>query len=326
MINLSGKFIGNVSSSERVADCFLYSFNVFLHMDNSWNFRLMKKLLLFFFFSLAALQLTAQRKLVAPEIGIVQNIENDSLLHSFGFRYLVESAQKLLSPRNVSDEQFLLRLSTRKKSKVPLYACNLFIPGDLKVVGPKVDEQAVLVYVEIVFKRAKEAGLKMLIWGSGGSRGIPAGFDRNKAQEQFISIAKKIARVAAKYKILLAFESLNKTECNFINTIPEALVISKAVGHKNFRLCIDIYHMLKEGELPNAVRGTKNYVVYCEVAEKDGRTPPGVQGDDLIPYFVALKNENYKGKIIIECRWHDLATQGVASFIELRRQVDEAYK
>jgi sugar phosphate isomerase/epimerase len=267
-----------------------------------------------------------QTKIHSPEIGIVQNIENDSLLHSFGYRSVIESTPKILSPRNVSDQQFKDQLQTIKNLRVPLFACNLFIPGDLKVVGPTVNEQAVLEYVEIVLQRAQEANLKMIIWGSGGSRGVPEGFDRTKAKEQFISIAKKIAAIAEKHTITLALENLNRTECNFINSVSEALEIVKAVDHKNFRLCIDLYHMAKEGELPHVIGGTKKYVVYCEVAEKENRTPPGVHGDDFTPYFSELKKINYEGKIVIECRWEKIETQGGSAYQSLRKQLVQVFK
>jgi sugar phosphate isomerase/epimerase len=273
----------------------------------------------------AATLLQAQRKITAPEIGVVENMENDSLLQASGYRYLVESTAKILSPRNVSAEQSQANLTAIKKLRIPLFACNLFIPGDLKVVGPNANEARVLSYVETVLQRARKAGIKMIIWGSGGSRGIPEGFDPGKATAQFISIGKKIAALAAKYNIVVALENLNSTEANFINTVREALEIVQAIDHKNLRLCIDIYHMLKEGESPDVIAGTKGYVVYCEVAEKERRTPPGVEGDDFTPYFTALKNIGYSGKIVLECRWENLSAQGANAYQELRRQVDEAY-
>jgi sugar phosphate isomerase/epimerase len=286
----------------------------------------MTKIYLLCLFVLAACQGLSQKKIITPEIGTVQNIENDSLLQLAGFSCLVESSSKLLSPRNVTDEQFLANVQRIKKLRVPLYACNLFIPGDLKVVGPKVDEKAILAYVEVVLQRAKAADIKLITWGSGGSRGVPEGFDRAKAKEQFIYMAKKVAAVAAKYDVILALENLNKTECNFINALTEALDIVKAVDHKNFRLCVDIYHMLKDGDSPASIKGTKKYAVYCEVAEKEGRTPPGVHGDDFTPYFAALKQEGYNGKIVIECRWENLEKQGATAYQVLRKQIDAAYK
>ena len=286
----------------------------------------MTKIYLFCLFILAAFSGISQKKIITPEIGTVQNIENDSLLQRAGFRCLVESSSKLLSPRNVTDQQFQNHVQTIKKLRVPLYACNLFIPGDLKVVGPKVDEKAILAYVEVVLQRAKAADIKLITWGSGGSRRVPEGFDRAIAKEQFIYMAKKVAAVAEKYDIMLALENLNKTECNFINALTEALDIVKAVDHKNFRLCVDIYHMLMDGESPASIKGTKKYAVYCEVAEKEGRTPPGVHGDDFTPYFAALKQEGYKGKIVIECRWENLENQGATAYQILRNQIETGYK
>lgn len=212
-----------------------------------------------------------------------------------------------------------------KRLHIPLFACNLFIHGDLKVVGTKIDEEAVLAYVQIVFQRAQAAGIKMIIWGSGGSRGVPEGFDRMKAKEQFISMARKIAMVAAKYDILLALENLNSSECNFITTVEEAVEVVKRVDHKNLRLCVDIYHMLKEGEPAAVIASTKKYLVYCEIAEKEGRTPPGVHEDNFRPYFSELKKIGYGGKIILECRWENLEEQGVMAYQVLRKQIDEVY-
>ena len=281
----------------------------------------MKYLALFCLIALAP-SLHAQQ---IPEIGIVQNIENDSLLHRFGYRYLVESVGKLISPRTVTDEQFQTNVSKIKSLRVPMYAFNIFIPGELKTVGPDVNETAILEYVNNVFQRCQAAGVNKIIWGSGGSRRVPDGFDRNKAKDQFVSIARKIATEASRYNITLALENLNSTETNFITTVSEALDVVKSVDHKNLRLCVDVYHMLKEGESPASILKTKGYVIYCEVAERDGRTPPGVQGDDFRPYFTALKKVGYNDKIMIECRWEDVSKQGGMAFQKLQSQIQDVY-
>ncbi len=284
----------------------------------------MKYLFLLCLLTLPAKFVEAQNAVV-PTIGIVQNIENDSLLQRYGYRYLVESVGKLISPRTVTDEQFQANVLKIKNLRVPMYAFNIFIPGELKIVGPEVNESAVLTYVDKVFQRCKAAGVSRIIWGSGGSRRVPDGFDHAKAKEQFISIAKKIAAKASQYNITLALENLNSTETNFITTVEEALDIVKKVDHKNLRLCVDIYHMLKEGESPSSILKAKGYVIYCEVAEKEGRTPPGVQGDDFRPYFTALKQVGYNDKIMIECRWENVAAQGQIAFQKLQTQIQDVY-
>ncbi len=273
-------------------------------------------------FVLFGLTLPAQS---VPEIGVVQELENDSLLHAAGFQLLVEGTPKLLSPRTVTEEQFQHSLATLRNLRVPLYACNLFLPGDLKVVGPEVNEAAVLGYVDTVLRRAHAAGLTLITWGSSASRRVPEGFDRGRAREQFIDMARRVAEVAARYDILLALENLNRTEANFINSVPEALDIVKAVDHPHFRLCVDIYHMLVDGDPATDITGVGDYAVYCELAEGEGRTPPGVQGVDFRPYLAALRAEGYTGKVVIECRWADLVGQGAAAYGELRRQIEAVY-
>ncbi|THH34604.1 sugar phosphate isomerase/epimerase family protein [Neolewinella litorea] len=275
---------------------------------------------------LLGLSVRAQSSLPAPEIGVVVDMERDSLVKALQFKYMLETTAKVLSPREVSDAEFQERLQQIRELEVPLYGCNIFIPSDLKVVGPNVDEEAVLEYVEVVLRRAQVAGLTLITWGSGGSRRVPEGFDRVTATAQFIYMAKRVAEVAARYDMLLVLENLNSSECNFITSIPEALAVVRAVDHPNFRLCVDIYHMLKDGQPASDIVGTGPYAAYCEIAERDGRTPPGVQGTDFTPYLAAMKAEGYTGKIMIEARWDDLATQGPAAYRTLRDQIDAVYQ
>jgi sugar phosphate isomerase/epimerase len=260
-----------------------------------------------------------------PEIGIAQGLEHDSVLYTSGYRYVVESINKLISPRNVSQEQFIQNLAILRKLRSNVYALNLFIPGDLKLVGPEVNEEAILVYAEQVLIRCQQAGVKMIVWGSGGARRVPDGFDREKANKQFADIAKQIAVKAKAHDVMLALENLNSTETNFITTAAEALAMVKRVDHPNFRLCIDIYHMLKENESPDVIEAASKYVVHCDIAEKLNRTPPGVAKEDFRPYLKALKKIKYTGKIVIEGRWENLATQALPAYQYLQQQIDEVY-
>lgn len=285
----------------------------------------MKTAILATILSLITLSIYAQRKAPLPEIGIVQNLENDSLIRAYGYRYLVESIARLISPKNVTAQQFEENVRKIKKLKKPLYACNIFIPGELKVVGPDVNEAAILAYAEEVFQRCKIAGVNMIIWGSGGSRRLPDGFDREKAKEQFVSVAQKIADLGRRYNMTFALENLNSTETNFITRTEEAFEIVEKVDRKNFGLCVDIYHMLKEGEPASNIEKTAKRLIYCEVAEKENRTPPGVHGEDFRPYLSALKKVGYKGKIVIECRWDDVVKQGQGAFEYLSNQLKEVY-
>jgi sugar phosphate isomerase/epimerase len=261
-----------------------------------------------------------------PEILVVQDMSRDSLMKAAGYKWYVDAISAHFSPRAVKEEAWPAKLKQVKGLSTKVYAVNVFLPGNLKVVGPNVNEKAILAYADTVFRRVEAAGIPMIIWGSGGSRRVPEGFDHETAKTQFVSIAKKLAVQARKYDIQLVLENLNHTETNFINRVSEIIEIAEKVDERNFRICVDIYHMLMEGEGPDIISKTGKYLVHCDIAEKNGRTPPGTNGDDFTPYLVALKAVGYKSKITMECNWKDVNTQIFSGKAELQRQVDAVFK
>jgi sugar phosphate isomerase/epimerase len=268
----------------------------------------------------------AQSQSQKPEIGIADYIANDDIIAEAGLCCQVESIGRLVSPRTVSDEAFKQNLLIFKQLKTPIYAFNIFFPGDLKLVGPEVNETAILDYVEIILKRISQSDTKLIIWGSGGARRLPDGFDKKLAIKQFISIAKKIAKKAENYNITIALENLNSTETNFINTAKEALYVVKKVNHPNLRLNVDIYHMLKENEAPAIIKKTKKYIYHVEIAEKDKRTAPGVVGTDFRPYLAELAKIGYSNKIVIEGNWKHVGDIAKMTKAYLQTQINETFK
>lgn len=261
-----------------------------------------------------------------PDVIVVQDMKRDSIMHAIGYKWFVESIAGHLSPRSVPASRFDEKLKQIKSLSTPIYAVNIFLPGNLKVVGPSVNEQAVVAYADTVFQRCKAAGINMIIWGSGGSRRVPDGFDMAKAREQFVSIAKKVAIRAQQYNIDIVLENLNHTETNFINKVSDIVDIAKKVNEPNFKICVDIYHMLMEDESPDVISTTGKYLVHCDIAEKQGRRPPGTNGDDFRPYLRALKAVGYKGKITLECNWQDVDSELKTGKENLERQIREVFE
>lgn len=249
----------------------------------------------------------------------------DSLLYASGYRYIVENLVKYFSPLTVDDATFDKNLQSFSRTKTKIYALNIFMPGGMKLVGPDVNEEAILSYVRGVFARCNRAGIDLIIWGSGGARRVPDGYDAGKARQQFISIARQVSEVAKEYRIRLALENLNSTETNFINTAADALQVVKEVNHPNFRLCVDIYHMLMENEPPAIIESTKRYLIHCDIAEREGRAAPGVHGQDFVPYLRALNKVKYRKLIVMECRWTNPEDEIVKGRAELIRQINIAY-
>jgi sugar phosphate isomerase/epimerase len=274
------------------------------------------------FFLLAAQQLQAQK---IPKLGMATGLENDSLLYASGFRLIGTSVGSLISP-SLSEEEFAANLKKIKALKCRLYMCNVLFPGSLKIAGPEVDEAKVLSYLEAVLGRARKAGVKHLILGSGGARKLPEGYDREKAKTEFAVLTRKMAIAAKRYRITIILESLNSTETNFINRLSDAADVVRGASHPNFRLNADIYHMLKEGEPPEEIRKAGDVIVYSEIAEKEQRTLPGVVREDFRPYLQALKDIRFKGPIIIEGRVGDIRVDVPQAFHYLTQQLREVYQ
>src|SRR5690606_34003224 len=104
-------------------------------------------------------------------------------------------------------------------------------------------------------------------------------------------------------------------------TFREAYEIAKAIDHPNFRLTVDIFHMLRENEGPEVILEAKEYIYHCDLAEKEERAAPGVYGQDFRPYFRALKEIGYKGKIAIECRWENIESELPVAVKTLKEQL-----
>ena len=256
------------------------------------------------------------------QIGVCTSLANREILAAGGCTYVEEGVRGFLIP-DEPDEKFQARLLELKGSRLPVLACNGFLPGQLKAVGPSPKHEEILIYAEKAFQRASRAGVETIVWGSGESRKIPDGFSRASAEEQFSVLAKKVATLAEPYKVTLALEPLNSGETNFINSVKEGAAVVEAVGHPSFRLLADIYHMLREGETPDALETYGSTLRHCHIAEKDKRTPPGTAGDDFRPFFRVLKKIGYQGGISIECRWESLERQLPADVDFLKKQIAE---
>jgi sugar phosphate isomerase/epimerase len=274
--------------------------------------------LLFLFLSFA----TPERPI--PQLGIVAPLGQDSLIYASGFRVLGESVGRMLSP-SLTEDQFLQNLERIKNAKCKVFLCNIFFPGSIKIAGPEVDENRVLSYADTVFSRAKKAGIRMIILGSGGARRIPEGYDTVRAYADFTRLCRKLAVLAGQYDITIALESLQAAETNFLVSLNSAADIVRTVDHTNFKLNADIFHMMRGNESPQSIVDAADILVYCEIAEKERRSLPGVKGDDFKPWLRALRKAGYKGYIFIEGNTSEPDIEMPIAFKYLTKQLEEVY-
>ncbi|MBQ9819185.1 MAG: sugar phosphate isomerase/epimerase [Bacteroidales bacterium] len=252
-------------------------------------------------------------------IGIC-GLDHASAAVACGLDYLEAGVASFLVPE-MDDEAFAVRRRAADTLGLPIYSANGFFPGDIRVVGPDADLERAVRYSETALRRASEVGMKVLVLGSSRSRQIPEGFSREEAEAQFLALLKGIAPAAEKYGVLVAIEPLQKEESNFINTVREGADLARRAGSPNICVLADLFHMAREKEDPADIVEAADKLVHCHIAECARRTPPGVDGDDFTPYFKALRQIGYKGRISFECGWSDVAAQLPVAFNVMKEQI-----
>ena len=257
------------------------------------------------------------------KIGVCTSIDNASILAEAGFDYIEENVQTLLVPEE-PEEVFGPKLEAVKKAALPTLAANCFLPGTIKSTGPDLDEERIIRYAERTFRRAQQAGIRFIVYGSAAARQIPEGCAWTLGWNQMLGTLRRIAPTAKRCGVVIVLEPLNRKECNLLNSLSEGVYMVQGCLDPNVRLLADFYHMAVENEDPREIVPQVRWLQHVHVAEKEGRFAPGTGGQDFGPYLRALKEIDYKGAISFECNWKDLPAQAANSLKSFREQVKAA--
>ncbi len=248
-------------------------------------------------------------------IGCCAPLEQASPVAAAGFDFL-ECTVVSLKPE-ADAEAFEPIRRQAEQSPVPIEVCNIFLPGDLKIVGPAIDEERTDRYLQTALQRVQAMGADTVVFGSGRSRTIPDGFGREQAEEQIIAFLQRAASYAGPLGVVIAIEPLNRGESNIINTVPEALALARRVGHPSVQVLADLYHMQKDAETLANILEAGPYLRHIHVADT-GNGPPG-SGSYPYPEFAAsLRAAGYTGRVSVECNWNDFDREAAPAVAFLR--------
>jgi len=253
-------------------------------------------------------------------IGICGGPEIAPVAQAAGYDYLELNTQTHL--QGEADEAvFQPILAQIKNCGMPCLAANVFVPGHLKITGPEVDFSRLTRYVSTVMERAERAGIRAIVFGSGGARRIPDGFDRARAYAQLVAFGHMVAPLSADHGVTITVEPLNRGETNVLNSVSEGLLYMKDVNQPAFRLLVDAYHWAKENEPAMDIVTAGPWLAHAHIATYAERLPPGAETCDFGPFFAALKQAGYNLRISVEAGWTDLPAQAGPAQKELERWV-----
>ena len=235
-----------------------------------------------------------------PTFGICGPLSIAPAAKAAGWDY-VEGAVQAILQGDAPDEAWTGEQQVRDLA-LPVEAANMLVPGDLKMVGPSVDEARIETYLSRIFPRARKVGMRTLVFGSGVARMVPEGFDRAQAKEQVVRFARRAGEHAAKADVTLVFEPLNRGECNIVNSVKEGAEFTAAVNHPNVRCLVDSYHFWLEKEPLSDLAAAMKVIAHVHVADEHGRDTPGQAStpSDYRAFFRTIKQGGYDGRISVE--------------------------
>lgn len=202
-------------------------------------------------------------------------------------------------------------------------AFNLFVPGSLNLVGPEVEGEKVERYVTSACERVSALGGRIIVFGSGGARRRPDDFPEEETRSQLEHFLRLAGDAAQQAGLQIAVEPLSQAETNTINTVAEGLDLALSLKHPGVHVLADLYHMAAEGESYDVLERTEGRLIHVHLAEPPDRTAPGAVGYDFRPFFAALSEGGYRGRISVECRWQDFESELPRALEVLRSHWDD---
>ena len=246
----------------------------------------------------------AHAQQTAPKImlGICTGSDKAEKLKALGYDFIEGGVAGMLKPE-MPDAEYAAEAAKIKACVLPIQSCNGFIPSKFRLTGPETTHDAALDYAVKACLHADAAGVPHIVFGSGGARKVPEGFDPAKGKAQFIEFCQKLGDRIKDLKVTIVLEPLNKGETNLLNSVTEGIGYVDAIKRPRIQLLADFYHMMKESESPDAIRKAGARIRHCHIAELEGRKFPGSKGEDLSGFFKALKDIGYTGGVACECGW-----------------------
>jgi len=233
-----------------------------------------------------------------------KNTKHIKILKETGFDYIETSIAPIYTATEIEVADFLSALD---ENNIKCEAVNVLFPGDISLTGENVDYEKIKNYISEIFDKTKDFGFKIVVFGSGGARRVPDGFDKNKATEQIIKVINDyLIPAAEKYDFTLAIEELNIKETNIINTVAEAEIIIDKVNHPRVKLLADLYHIAIDNHDVTQLSKMGNIIAHCHIANAYNnrfypRATDSTESINLYKiFFDSLKSAEYDKRISIE--------------------------
>lgn len=214
-----------------------------------------------------------------------------------GFDILEFQAQPLLdmTDKHISD----IKAVADERGIELTYSLGLDPKYDISSLDETVRKGGVK-YLCDILKQVNKQGGKSISGVSYAGWGVTDGVNKPKRLEASVKSMKEIVKVAEEYGIEYCIEAVNRFEGSLINTSKEAVEYVKMVDSPSVGVLLDTFHMnIEEFNIGDAIRYAGKYLTAVHTGENN-RVVPGKGHLDWDEIFKALKDIDYKGRIVSE--------------------------
>lgn len=177
----------------------------------------------------------------------------------------------------------------------------LVSPKGLYLTDP--DEQVrqkTVEYLQELCRLCSDLGGKTLVFGSPAQRNVKDGVTFEQAWEFACDGYRRTSETASERDVYLLMEALPEPECNFIQTLDDAMRMCDDVDHPNFQMMVDVKSMSAEGKpLDDLIKGTAERLKYVHANDANLRGP-GFGDTDFRVVLSALQDIGYDGYVSVE--------------------------
>ena len=231
------------------------------------------------------------------KIGWCAPLKQAGLVREAGFDFL----EVPLAPLGLEDKTTFDQ-ARRELAECPISvaAFNMFLPRDMRVVGPDTDDDRLTAYLGKAADLIDSAGATIVVFGSGWARNVPDDWERARGEDQFLQALSWCADALRGTGTTLVIEPLNRKESNIVNSVEEGVHFASQVNRPEIRVLADFYHMDEEQEPLETLAAHGAWLAHIHLADT-GRRNPGTGSYDYGRFFDQLKSAQYTGMMSAEC-------------------------
>lgn len=237
------------------------------------------------------------------KIGCCGSLQQAPLFKDCGFQYLEGNITQIAS---MSEKEFQDALDAIKACGMPVLAANCFLPGDWPLAHAKRDPEKDAEYLSIAGRRLHALGCGVAVLGSGGARQLSEDYGTEKGKKQFLDFYEQALEAFSSLGIKIAIEPLRAAECNWLNSIREALSFMQPIERENKGVICDFYHLAQEKESLSILPKAGSLLRHCHIAHPVTRKAPlPGDGGDYEASFRALAEIGFDGCVSLEGDWEN---------------------